>query len=158
MNAPIVIAGGGVGGLTAALALAAIGRASLVLERAPEFREVGAGLQLAPNATRILRDLGVLELLNGLAVAPQYIRIRRGADGADLAKISLAEAKKSLWRALFRHPPRRSARGPAGAGAGHQPDRNPLRFDADRLSSRMNAASPSPTETAANSAAPRATR
>ncbi len=79
--------------LTAALTLAAIGRASTVLERAPEFREVGAGLQLAPNATRILRDIGVLELLTGLAVAPKYIRIRRGVDGADLAKISLAEAK-----------------------------------------------------------------
>ena len=94
MPAPIVIAGGGVGGVTAALTLAAIGRASVVLERAPEFREVGAGLQLAPNATRILRDLGVLELLTGLAVAPEHIRIRRGADGADLAKISLADAKK----------------------------------------------------------------
>jgi salicylate hydroxylase len=93
VSAPIVIAGGGVGGLTAALTLAAIGRASTVLERAPEFREVGAGLQLAPNATRILRDIGVLELLTGLAVAPQYIRIRRGVDGADLAKISLADAK-----------------------------------------------------------------
>jgi salicylate hydroxylase len=91
---PIVIAGGGVGGLTAALTLASIGRASLVLERAPEFFEVGAGLQLAPNATRILRDIGVLELLTGLAVAPESIRIRRGADGADLAKISLAEVKK----------------------------------------------------------------
>ena len=62
---PIVIAGGGVGGLTAALALAKVGRATLVLERAPAFREVGAGLQLAPNATRILRELGVLVLAGG---------------------------------------------------------------------------------------------
>jgi salicylate hydroxylase len=100
-NAPVVIAGGGVGGLTAALALAAIGRASLVLERAPEFHEVGAGLQLAPNATRILRDLGVLELLTGLAVAPHHIRIRRGADGADLAIISLAEAKSRYGAPYF---------------------------------------------------------
>jgi salicylate hydroxylase len=89
-----VIAGGGVGGLSAALALASIGRASLVLERAPAFREVGAGLQLAPNACRILREWGVLEQLTGLAVAPQYIRIRRGADGADLARISLAGVEK----------------------------------------------------------------
>src|SRR5271157_1652971 len=101
MTAPIVIAGGGVGGLTAAVALAAIGRTSMVLERAPEFREVGAGLQLAPNATRILRDLGVLELLTGLAVAPRHIRIRRGADGADLAKISLAEAKTRYGAPYF---------------------------------------------------------
>jgi len=100
-DSPIVIAGGGVGGLTAALALAAIGRASLVLERAPEFREVGAGLQLAPNATRILRDLGVLDLLTGLAVAPHHIRIRRGADGADLAQISLAEVKARYGAPYF---------------------------------------------------------
>ncbi len=92
--ARIVIAGGGVGGLSAALALASIGRACLVLERATAFREVGAGLQLAPNACRILRELGVLKHLTGLAVAPQYIRIRRGADGADLAKISLAGVEK----------------------------------------------------------------
>ena len=79
MSAHILIAGGGVGGLTAALTLAATGRASVVLERAPEFREVGAGLQLAPNATRILRDIGVLELLTGLAVAPESIRILSSA-------------------------------------------------------------------------------
>ncbi len=91
---PIVIAGGGVGGLTAALALAKIGRPTVVLERAPAFREVGAGLQLAPNASRILRRLDVLELISGLAVAPEHIRIRRGRDGADLAKISLSGVEK----------------------------------------------------------------
>jgi salicylate hydroxylase len=91
---PIVIAGGGVGGLTAALALASIGRGSLVLERAPAFREVGAGLQIAPNASRILREFGVLDRLTGFAVAPDHIRIRRGADGSDLAKISLANVEK----------------------------------------------------------------
>jgi salicylate hydroxylase len=98
---PIVIAGGGVGGLTAALTLAAVGRASIVLERAPAFREVGAGLQLAPNATRILRELGVLEHLAGLAVAPQMIRLRRGSDGADLAKISLTDAEQRYGAPYF---------------------------------------------------------
>ncbi len=96
----IVIAGGGVGGLSAALALAKIGRASLVLERAPAFREVGAGLQLAPNACRILRDWGVLELLSEMAVVPELIRIRRGADGANLAKLSLTDAEKR-WGAPY---------------------------------------------------------
>jgi salicylate hydroxylase len=100
-DCPIVIAGGGVGGLTAALALARIGRASLVLERAPAFREVGAGLQLAPNACRILRDLGVLPLLEGVAVAPETIRIRRGSDGADLAKISLKTVEKRYGAPYF---------------------------------------------------------
>ena len=54
---PFVIAGGGIGGLTAALALAQAGQRSLLLERAPAFREVGAGLQLSPNASRILDRL-----------------------------------------------------------------------------------------------------
>ncbi|WP_294540727.1 FAD-dependent monooxygenase [uncultured Rhodoblastus sp.] len=97
---PIVIAGGGVGGLSAALALAQIDRACLVLERAPAFREVGAGLQLAPNACRILRDWGVLELLDGAAVAPQMVRIRRGTDGADLARLSL-ENSEQRWGAPY---------------------------------------------------------
>ena len=60
---PFVIAGGGVGGLTTALALALAGQRSLLLERAPAFREVGAGLQLSPNASRILDRLKVLDAL-----------------------------------------------------------------------------------------------
>ena len=99
-QSPVVIVGGGVGGLSAALALANIGRAIILLERAPAFREVGAGLQLAPNATRILRDFGALELLRGAAVAPDHISLRRGADGAQLARIPLGEAEKR-WGAPY---------------------------------------------------------
>ncbi len=97
---PILIAGGGVGGLSAALALARVGRRTLVLERAPAFREVGAGLQLAPNATRILRAYGALDALEGLAVAPTQVRIRRGGDGARLANLSLRDAEKR-WGAPY---------------------------------------------------------
>jgi salicylate hydroxylase len=97
---PIIIAGGGIGGFSAALGLARVGRASLVLERAPAFHEVGAGLQLAPNATRILRDYGALEPLNGLAVAPAHILIRRGRDGACLARLPLRDAQKR-WGAPY---------------------------------------------------------
>jgi salicylate hydroxylase len=93
-RAPIVIAGGGVAGLSAALGLARAGRPSLVLERAQAFGEVGAGLQLAPNATRILRDYGALELLRELAVAPEHVRIRRGRDGTDLARLPLRDAEQ----------------------------------------------------------------
>ncbi|MEY4256009.1 MAG: hypothetical protein RLZZ141_1236, partial [Pseudomonadota bacterium] len=53
-----VIVGAGIGGLAAALALAKKGIASIVCERASELGEVGAGLQLSPNATRILRAWG----------------------------------------------------------------------------------------------------
>ncbi len=97
---PFVIAGGGVGGLTAALALAQIGVPSFLLERASAFREVGAGLQLSPNASRVLRRLGVLDALMELAVQPQYVRLRRGSDGADLARVPLDDAEKR-WGAPY---------------------------------------------------------
>ena len=97
---PFVIAGGGVGGLTATLALAQIGVPSLLFERASAFREVGAGLQLSPNACRVLRRLGVLDALMELAVQPQYVRLRRGSDGADLARVPLDDAEKR-WGAPY---------------------------------------------------------
>jgi len=97
---PFVIAGGGVGGLAAALALAQVGQRSLLLERAPAFREVGAGLQLSPNASRILRRLGALDALKTAAVAPDHVQLRRGGDGAELARIPLADAEKR-WGAPY---------------------------------------------------------
>ena len=65
-----LVVGGGIGGLTAALALARRGRDVQVLEKADAFTEIGAGLQLAPNATRVLTELGVMDALMTHAVAP----------------------------------------------------------------------------------------
>ncbi|MER2606651.1 MAG: FAD-dependent oxidoreductase, partial [Siculibacillus sp.] len=59
----LLIAGGGIGGLTAALALARRGHAVTVIEQASELAEVGAGIQLSPNASRVLVDLGLGEAL-----------------------------------------------------------------------------------------------
>jgi 2-polyprenyl-6-methoxyphenol hydroxylase-like FAD-dependent oxidoreductase len=61
MSKKLVIAGGGIGGLTAALALNRAGFDVAVYERAPTFTEIGAGMSLWPNATRVLRSMGVLE-------------------------------------------------------------------------------------------------
>lgn len=61
MSKKLIIAGGGIGGLTAALALNRAGFDVAVYERAPAFTEIGAGMSLWPNATRVLRSLGVLE-------------------------------------------------------------------------------------------------
>jgi salicylate hydroxylase len=70
---PIVIAGGGIGGLAAALALAQRGFHARVLEQAPEFKELGAGIQLGPNSWRALRALGVEAAVKRLAVFPQAL-------------------------------------------------------------------------------------
>jgi salicylate hydroxylase len=70
LKVPCLVVGGGIGGLTAALALARRGRDVHVLEKADAFTEIGAGLQLAPNATRVLTELGVMDALMAHAVAP----------------------------------------------------------------------------------------
>ena len=76
----IVIAGAGIAGLTAALAFAAKGFDVRVFERAEKLEEVGAGLQLSPNATRLFDCLGVLDLLRPLAVQPDGNRPAEGCD------------------------------------------------------------------------------
>jgi salicylate hydroxylase len=68
-----LVVGGGIGGLTAALALARRGRSVHVVEKAEAFTEIGAGLQLAPNATRILTELGVMDALAAHAVFPSRL-------------------------------------------------------------------------------------
>jgi len=89
-----IIAGAGIGGLTAALCLARNGWRVTLLERAPLLEEVGAGLQLSPNASRVLKRLGVLDRLEGASLNPQAIRIRRGRDAAPLALLPLIEAEQ----------------------------------------------------------------
>ena len=59
----ILVAGGGIGGLAAALALAQKGRRVRVLEKAAEFGEIGYGIQMGPNVSRMLDRLGVLKAL-----------------------------------------------------------------------------------------------
>ena len=65
---PILIIGGGIGGLASALALSRLGIPTLVIEQADEFREVGAGIQVGPNGFRALDRLGVLAQARELAV------------------------------------------------------------------------------------------
>ncbi|HYL25417.1 MAG TPA: FAD-dependent oxidoreductase, partial [Burkholderiales bacterium] len=65
---PVIVAGGGIGGLAAALALARRGFKSAVLEQAPQFGEIGAGIQIAPNAWHALDALGVGRLVKKQAV------------------------------------------------------------------------------------------
>lgn len=87
----VIVAGAGIAGLTAALALAKHGFRVICLEKAERLSEVGAGLQLSPNATRILIDLGVEDALRRRAVVPDDIQIFSGRSGRQIVRIPLGE-------------------------------------------------------------------
>ncbi|MBV8701739.1 FAD-dependent monooxygenase [Bradyrhizobium sp.] len=88
----IFIAGAGIGGLTAALALAARGFRVVVMEKAERLEEVGAGLQLSPNASRILISLGLKERIAARAVVPEAISIMSARAGGEVIRLPLGEA------------------------------------------------------------------
>jgi salicylate hydroxylase len=96
----IIIAGAGIGGLTAALTIARTGYRVVVLEQATRLEEAGAGIQLSPNATRILADLGLAERLRPLAVAPEAIQIR-AASGRPIQRIPLGETVEQRYGAPY---------------------------------------------------------
>lgn len=98
---PIVIAGAGIAGLTAALAFAARGIATQIHERAPAPESAGAGIQLSPNATRILARLGVLDGLAPAATSPEAIVLRRGRDLKTLARLPLGAPAEARWGAPY---------------------------------------------------------
>jgi salicylate hydroxylase len=88
----IIVAGAGIGGLTAALALAAKGFRVVILEKTEQLEEAGAGLQLSPNASRILIDLGLRPRLTARAVTPEAISIISARAGGEVLRIPLGEA------------------------------------------------------------------
>ena len=85
----ILVVGGGIGGLTAALALARGGHRVRVLEKAAQFAELGAGLQLAPNATRVLARLGVLGQVLEAGVRPRRLLLRSAVTAEELTALDL---------------------------------------------------------------------
>src|SRR5262249_31056495 len=88
-KAPVIIAGGGIGGLAAALALARKGYRSVVLEQAPQFGEIGAGIQIAPNAWHALDALGVGQLVKKEAVFIERLLMMDGVSGEKVIDIPL---------------------------------------------------------------------
>src|SRR5690349_6545771 len=85
----VIIAGGGIGGLAAALALARKGFKSVVLEQAPQFGEIGAGIQIAPNAWHALDALGVGQLVKKEAVFIERLLMFDGVSGEKVIDIPL---------------------------------------------------------------------
>lgn len=91
------IVGAGVAGLAAALSLARKGISSDIIEQAPQLGEVGAGLQLSPNATRVLDALGVLPDLERQWVEPRSISLVSGRDLRPLANVPAGDFARQRW-------------------------------------------------------------
>jgi salicylate hydroxylase len=96
----ILIAGAGIGGLTAALAIVRKGFRVVVLEQASRLEEAGAGIQLSPNATHVLAALGLLDRIKAVAVAPEAIRIMTPT-GREVARLPLGGSIESMYRAPY---------------------------------------------------------
>jgi salicylate hydroxylase len=96
-----LIAGAGIGGLATALFLAQAGWRITVCDRENSLQEVGAGLQLAPNATRLLADIGILDDLDDIAVEPAGIRVRRAGDGRQITRAELGAKAAERFGAPF---------------------------------------------------------
>jgi 2-polyprenyl-6-methoxyphenol hydroxylase-like FAD-dependent oxidoreductase len=97
---PTLVAGGGIGGLAAALGLAQKGFSVLVLEKAPALGEIGAGIQLGPNAFHAFDYLGIGEAARGMAVYIDQLRLMDALTAEEITHIDLGEA----FRARFRNP------------------------------------------------------
>lgn len=104
----ILIAGGGIGGLTAGLACAHFGHEVVVFESATAFGEVGAGIQIPPNAMKVFRALGVADRIARDAVQPTAIETKIGQSGRSIFSVPLvdeggADLAERLWGAPYLH-------------------------------------------------------
>jgi salicylate hydroxylase len=97
----VIVAGAGIGGLTAALALARNGFRVVIFEQAERLEETGAGLQLSPNAARILIDLGLGDRLRPHVVAPSALRILSARSGREIVRMPLGETAMLRYGAPY---------------------------------------------------------
>ncbi len=99
----ILIAGGGIGGLTAALCLAKAGFEVALFEQAAEFGEVGAGIQLSPNCTRVLHHLGLERALRACAFLPEGTEFRAWKSGKVIGASTLGSAVRDRYGFPYYH-------------------------------------------------------
>lgn len=97
----VIVAGAGMAGLTTALALAHAGLRATVFEQASRLEETGAGLQLGPNATRVLLALGLGPRLAPVVTVPQAIRVMAGSSGREIARIPLGRKVEQRYGAPY---------------------------------------------------------
>jgi salicylate hydroxylase len=90
----VIVAGAGIAGLTAALAIARTGLRVTLLEQAEKLEETGAGIQLSPNATRVLIALGLRERLAPSVLTPSCIRVMAGGSGREIVRIPLGDGEE----------------------------------------------------------------
>ncbi len=98
-----IIVGGGIGGLTAALCLAQKGVACEVFEQATDFGEIGAGIQLSPNCSRVLHAVGLEEALRAHAFLPEGTQFRDYKSGAVIAENPLGEIAEREFGSPYYH-------------------------------------------------------
>ena len=101
MSGNVLIAGGGIGGLAAALACSRAGWSVRLLERAAAFSEVGAGIQTGPNVTRLLHAWGLGDALASVAVFPSHLQVRSAASGRELGVLRLGDTAQRRYSAPY---------------------------------------------------------
>lgn len=101
MKKQILVAGGGIGGLAAALALTRRGTPVQLLEQSAVFGEVGAGIQLGPNVVRVLESWGLGEALKRVAAFPERLRVRNAMNGSVLGELPLGSAMVQRYGAAY---------------------------------------------------------
>jgi salicylate hydroxylase len=96
-----IVVGAGIGGLAATLSLRRAGHEVTLVEQTPRFAEVGAGIQLAPNATRVLRRLGLLDAVAAQAYHPGHVSFRTWSDGSEICRYALGREAEDEFGAPY---------------------------------------------------------
>lgn len=96
-----IVVGAGIGGLTATLSLRRAGHEVTLIEQTARFTDIGAGIQLAPNATRVLRRLDLLDAVAAQAVRPSHVSFRTWSDGTEICRYLLGREAEDEFGAPY---------------------------------------------------------